>query len=95
MNPTELAERKARLVAQSDIDRMRLAHAVLGVRQSVSPALALFGLGAPGGGSVWRSLAFKALGFAVPLLGATRSRGILRVIAVSLGVVRALRGFMR
>jgi hypothetical protein len=95
--PLELAERKARLIAQSELDRMRLTHAVLGVRQSISPALGFLGfLGVGGGGvPIWRSLAFKALAFAVPLFGATRTRGLLRVVAVSLGVVRALRRFVK
>jgi hypothetical protein len=89
--PQDLAARKEHLIAQSDIDRVRLAHAVLGVRSAVSP----FRLLGFAGGSPLRSIAGTLLGYAVPALGVTRARGILRVAAFAVAIVRIMRRFVR
>ena len=89
--PQDLAARKEHLIAQSDIDRVRLAHAVLGVRSAVSP----FRLLGFAGGSPLRSIAGTLIGFAVPALGVTRARGILRVAAFAVAIVRIMRRFVR
>lgn len=89
--PQDLAARKEHLIAQSDIDRVRLAHAVLGVRSAVSP----FRMLGFAGGSPLRSIAGTLIGFAVPALGATRARGILRVAAFAVAIVRIMRRFVR
>lgn len=86
MTPAERDGRKAFLVAQSDLDRMRLSHALLSARRAASP-MALIG----GSGAGMRSLATQALAFALPLL-ARRSR-ILRFAAFALAAVRTVRGF--
>jgi hypothetical protein len=89
--PQDLAARKEHLIAQSDIDRVRLAHAVLGVRSAVSP----FRLLGFAGGSPLRSIAGTLLGYAIPALGVTRARGILRVAAFAVAIVRIMRRFVR
>jgi len=89
--PQDLAARKEHLIAQSDIDRVRLAHAVLGVRSAVSP----FRLLGFAGGSPLRSIAGTLLGYAIPALGVTRARGILRVAAFAVAIVRVMRRFVR
>jgi len=89
--PQDLAARKEHLIAQSDIDRVRLAHAVLGVRSAVSRS------------GCWDSLAARRcapspetlLGYAIPALGVTRARGILRVAAFAVAIVRIMRRFVR
>ena len=89
--PQDLAARKEHLIAQSDIDRVRLAHAVLGVRSAVSP----FRLLGFAGGSPLRSIAGTLIGFAIPALGATRARGLLRVAAFAVAIVRMMQRFVR
>jgi Na+-transporting NADH:ubiquinone oxidoreductase subunit NqrB len=89
--PQDLAARKEHLIAQSDIDRVRLAHAVLGVRSAVSP-LRMLGFA---GGAPLRSIAGTLIGFAIPALGATRARGLLRVAAFAVAIVRMMRRFVR
>jgi hypothetical protein len=91
--PQDLAARKEHLIAQSDLDRVRLAHAMLGVRSAVSP-LRMLGFGG-GGGSPLRSIAGTLIGLAVPALGASRARGILRVAAFAVAIVRIIRRFVR
>jgi len=89
--PQDLAARKEHLIAQSDLDRVRLAHAVLGVRSAVSPFRMLGFVG----GSPLRSIAGTLLGYAIPALGVTRARGLLRVAAIAVAVVRMMRRFVR
>ena len=80
MNPdNDVAARKAQLIAQCDLDRMRLTHALLVTRHSVSV----------------RSLAGRAFGFALPLFVRARHSGFLRFASIALTVIRALRGFLR
>ena len=89
--PQDLAARKEHLIAQSDIDRVRLAHAVLEVRSAVSP-LRMLGFA---GGSPLRSVAGTLIGSAIPARGVTRARGLLRVAAFSVAIVRMMRRFVR
>ena len=87
----DLAARREQLIAQSELDRVRLAHAMLGVRSAASP-LRMLGFA---GGSPLRSIAGTLIGFAVPALGASRARGILRVAAFAVAIVRIMRRFVR
>ncbi|MCK7495393.1 MAG: hypothetical protein MZW92_33175 [Comamonadaceae bacterium] len=87
----DLAARREHLIAQSDLDRVRLAHAMLGVRSAASP-LRMLGFA---GGSPLRSIAGTLIGLAVPALGASRARGILRVAAFAVAIVRVMRRFVR
>ena len=86
----DLAARREQLIAQSELDRVRLAHAMLGVRSAASP-LRMLGFV---GGSPLRSIAGTLIGFAVPALGASRARGILRVAAFAVAIVRIMRRFV-
>ena len=88
----DLAARKEHLIAQSDLDRVRLSHAVLGVLSAASP---LRMLGFVGGGSPLRSIAGTLIGIAVPALGMSRARGVLRVAAFAVAIVRMMRRFVR
>jgi hypothetical protein len=96
--PQDLAARKEHLIAQSDVDRVRLAHAVLGVRSAASPLRMLGFLGSSPlgflGGAPLRSIAGTLIGFAIPALGATRARGLLRVAAFAVAIVRMMRRFV-
>jgi Na+-transporting NADH:ubiquinone oxidoreductase subunit NqrB len=87
----DLAARREQLIAQSELDRVRLAHAMLGVRSAASP-LRMLGFA---GGSPLRSIAGTLIGFAIPALGASRARGILRVAAFAVAIVRIMRRFVR
>jgi Na+-transporting NADH:ubiquinone oxidoreductase subunit NqrB len=87
----DLAARREHLIAQSELDRVRLAHAMLGVRSAASP-LRMLGFA---GGSPLRSIAGTLIGLAVPALGASRARGILRVAAFAVAIVRIMRRFVR
>ena len=87
----DLAARREQLIAQSELDRVRLAHAMLGVRSAASP-LRMLGFA---GGSPLRSIAGTLIGFAIPALGASRARGILRVAAFAVAIVRVMRRFVR
>ena len=87
----DLAARREQLIAQSELDRVRLAHAMLGVRSAASP-LRMLGFA---GGSPLRSIAGTLIGFAIPALGASRARGLLRVAAFAVAIVRIMRRFVR
>lgn len=87
----ELAAQKEQLIARSELDRVRLTHAMLGVRSAMSPMRALGFLG----GSPLRSIAGGLLSYALPAFGMSRARGIIRVAAMAVAVVRVLRRFMR
>jgi hypothetical protein len=83
----ELAARKDRLIAQCELDRMRVEHAVLGVREAASPFL--------GWRAATHTFAGRALGFALPLFVAVRRHGLLRVASLAFGVFRTLKRFFR
>ncbi len=84
----ELAERKARLIAQSDLQRMQALLAWHAARKIVSPP-------APEERSARsRSFAATAIGIALPLFGPGRMRSFLRTlsfVATGLRLVRAWR----
>lgn len=83
-----LAERKARLIAQSDLQRMQALLAWHTARRIVSPP-------APAERSAGsRSIATTLIGIALPLVGAGKLRSVLRslsTIAMALRVFRAWR----
>ena len=80
--PVELSERKARLVAQSDLHRMQALLAWHAARRIVAPPAPAERSGAS------RSMAAAIIGIAVPLLGARRMRGALRPLSM---IATALR----
>lgn len=88
MHRDDLAERKARLVAQSDLQRMQALLAWHTARRIVAP---------PASGersTMSRSMATTLIGVALPLVGAGRLRGALRtlsLVATALRIWRAWR----
>ena len=84
----DLVERKARLIAQSDLQRMQALLAFHTARRIVSPP-------APDERSAGsRSIATTLIGIALPLVGVGKLRGVLRTlstIAMLLRVYRAWR----
>ncbi len=77
MNPSDsLAERKARLIAQSDLQRMQALLAWHSARRIVSPPT-------PAQRSASsRSIAATLLGLAVPLFGPGKMRSTLRTLSL-------------
>ena len=84
----DLAERKARLIAQSDLHRMQALLAFHAARRIVSPPPPAERSAAS------RSIATTIIGLALPLVGGRRLRGTLRYLsylATALRVFRAWR----
>jgi hypothetical protein len=87
-NDADLSERKARLVAQSDLHRMQALLAWHAARRIIAPPAPSERSGAS------RSIAAAIIGVALPLFGATRMRGslsTLSTIATALRIWRAWR----
>jgi hypothetical protein len=83
----DLAERKARLIARSDLLRMQALLAWHSARRIVSPP-------APADRSpVSRSIATTLIGIALPLFGAGRMRGALRTLSTIATVLRVWRAW--
>ena len=84
---TDIAERKARLIAQSDLQRMQALLAWHAARRAIAPP-------APGERSqVSRSIATTLIGLAVPLFGAGRLRSPLRTLSTIATVLRIWRAW--
>ena len=88
MNPREdYALRKARLVAQCDLERLRIQFALRHIRSTATAPVQL----QP---TVWaRPVAATLLGFAVPALGAQRVRGIVDLLSLALTAYRAVHNW--
>lgn len=87
MHTDDLAERKARLIAQSDLQRMQALLAWHTARRIVAP---------PSAGersAMSRSVAATAIGLALPLVGAGRLRGVLRTLSIAATVLRVWRAW--
>jgi hypothetical protein len=85
--PDDVAERKARLIAQSDLQRMQALLAWHSARRIMSPP-------APAERSDRsRSVAATLLGIAVPLFGAGRLRGMLRTLSIAATILRVFRAW--
>jgi hypothetical protein len=83
----DLAERKARLIAQSDLQRMQAMLAWHTARRIVSPP-------APAERSATsRSIATTMIGIALPLFGAGRLRGAMRTLSIAATLLRLLRAW--
>jgi len=84
---TDLAERKARLVAQSDLQRMQALLAWHSVRRAISPP-------APAERSpASRSIATTLIGLVLPLVGAGKLRSSLRTLSTIATVLRLWRAW--
>jgi hypothetical protein len=88
-NASDLAARKALLIAQADYDRMKLTLAANDLRRIVRPTIDMDQHPRA------RSTAARVLRFAIPVLGVTRAGGLLRAFSIALAlyrIVRSLRG---
>jgi hypothetical protein len=87
--PAESDSRKAMLVAQSELERVRMALAVHDIRNAVSP-----NRGAPA--SMATALrASTVLKYAVPLFGVRRMSRIVRYATIALTILRVTRAWRR
>ncbi|MFO1415214.1 MAG: hypothetical protein U1F10_15185 [Burkholderiales bacterium] len=83
----ELAERKARLIAQSDLQRMQALLAFHEAKRIISPP-------PPAERSQSsRSIAATIIGLAVPLVGNRRLRGALRYLSLFATAMRVFRAW--
>jgi hypothetical protein len=83
----DLAERKARLVAQSDLQRMQAMLAWHTIRRAVSPP-------PPSERSATsRSIATTIIGLALPLFGGGKMRSVLRTLSIAATVLRIFRAW--
>ena len=88
MNRTvALAERKAALIAQSDLLRMQADLAWRTARAIVAPPVP------PAKSRAARSVAATLIGLSLPLLGAGRMRRTLRTVSIAITALRALRAW--
>ena len=85
----DLEERRARLVAACDLDRMRLALAWRDARRAIAPPID------PARRARFRPYVVRAIGFALPLLGFRRMGRVLRVAGAGLAVWRATSAWRR
>jgi len=84
---TDLGERRARLVAAADLERMRLALAWRDLRREIAPPPD------PARRSRVRPYVVRAVGYALPLLGFRRVGRALRIAGAALAVWRATRAW--
>ena len=83
----DISERKARLVAQSDLHRMQALLAWHAAKRSIAPPAPAERSGAS------RSIAATIIGITLPLLGAGRMRGALRPLSTIAMVLRIWRAW--
>ena len=84
---SDLAERKARLIAQSDLQRMQAMLAWHSARRIIAPPRAA------DRSPMARSIATTLIGMALPLLGPGRMRGILRTFSIAATGLRLFRSW--
>ena len=84
---SDLEERRARLVASADLERMKLGLAWRDVRHAIAPIPDVARR------SRVRPYVVRAIGYALPLLGLRRVGGMLRVAGAALAVWRAARAW--
>ena len=87
--PDDLAAKKQLLIAQAEFDRLKLSLALHDVKRIVRPRIDLARRPAA------HSAASRALGFVLPVLGASRAGRVVRALSIALSVFRFLRGFRR
>lgn len=83
----DLAERKARLIAQSDLQRMQALLAWHAAKRIVAPPEPAERSAAS------RSIATTLIGIALPLFGAGRLRGVLGKLSTFATVIRLFRAW--
>jgi hypothetical protein len=90
MNPRDnYALRKAQLVAQCDLERLRMRFALGHIRNTVTAPVQT-----PVPTTTWaRPVAAMLLGFALPSLGAQRVKGIVGILSMALTGYRAVHNW--
>jgi len=83
----DLAERKAQLVAQSDLQRMQALLAWHAARRIMSPPPPAARSAAS------RSVATTMIGIALPFVGAGRLRSVLRTLSIAATALRIFRAW--
>ena len=83
----DLETRKQLLIAQAEFDRLKFAMAVHDVRRIVRPSVASSRRPAA------HSTASRLLGFALPLLGASRFGRVIRGLSIALSIYRFMHGW--
>lgn len=83
----DLAERRARLVAAADLERLWLGLAWHDVRRAIAPPPDLARR------SRVRPYVVRAIGYALPLMGFRRMGRVLRVAGAALAIWRATRAW--
>ena len=78
----DLAERKARLIAQSDLQRMQALLAWHSIRRIISPPPP------PARSKASRSIAATLIGIALPLFGGRRLGRVVRTLSTAATVLR-------
>ena len=82
----DLETRKQLLIAQAEFDRLKFAMAVHDVRRIVRPPVESRRPAA-------HSTASRMLGFALPLLGASRFGRVIRALSIALSIYRFMHGW--
>ena len=85
----DLAERRARLVAAADLERLKLGLAWRDVRSAIAPIPDV------GRRSRVRPYVVRAVGYALPFLGMARMGRMLRIAGAALAVWRAARAWQQ
>jgi hypothetical protein len=86
---TDLDAKMALLIAQAELDRLKLALAVHDVRAIARPPIAAAARSAA------QASATRILGLALPILGFRRAGRIVRVLSLALSLVRLARSWRR
>jgi len=84
-----LSAKKQLLIAQAELQRIKLGLAWHDMRQSIWPAII------PPLKSAARGTAGHVLGFALPVFGMARAGRIVRLLSIAVSAYRLLRGFAR
>jgi MFS superfamily sulfate permease-like transporter len=87
MTDAEMSRRKELLVAQSHLYRLQAGMAWHDVKDAVLPPRA-----PPDRGDRARSIAATLMGLAIPVIGLARLGRIMRILSVSVMVMRVVRG---
>lgn len=88
LNPDALRQRKALLVMQAELDRVRLAAAAHELRTELLPPRL------PGSSAGTSLLAARLVGIAVPLLGANSSLRVVRMLSLAVTAYRIIGGLL-
>jgi hypothetical protein len=86
-SPVDLAEKRARLVAAADLERLKLGLALRDVRHAIMPQVDITR------GSRLRPYLVRAIGYVLPILGIRRVGWTLRIAGAAIGIWRLSRAW--